>query len=50
MTTEEFNKLREWIIAIIDEKLACNTSDGGLIESVRLSAVEAETRKLLIKD
>jgi hypothetical protein len=48
VTEDQFKKLKEWIVAIIAEKMSHDTSDGGLIESCRLFDVEAEVRALLV--
>ena len=34
MDQQQYKKLKEYIEALIDEKLAKDTSDGGLIETV----------------
>lgn len=49
MTSQEFEKLKEWIIAIVDEKLSHDSSDGGLLESIRLSEVENEARTMFVE-
>ena len=48
MTNDQFEMLKRWINAIIDERLSHNSSDGGLIESVRLSKIEEEAKNVLI--
>ena len=47
MTDIQFEMLKKWINAIIDERLSHNSSDGGLIESVRLYKVEEEAKNVL---
>ncbi len=47
MTDIQFEMLKKWINAIIDERLSHNSSDGGLIESARLYKVEEEAKNAL---
>jgi len=46
MSEEILEKLLEYIDAKIDMKLAYETSDGGLIESIRCIEIEDELRAL----
>jgi len=47
MNEELLEKLLEYIDARIAEKLAYDTVDGGLVESVRCSNIKTELRVLL---
>lgn len=50
MTLEQLAKLKEWVAAFIDCKLAVTSSDSGLIEAVRLSEVNKELDELFKND
>jgi hypothetical protein len=50
MNREQFEALREWIKAIVAEATSHDSSDGGLLESVRLFELENEARNLLITE
>ena len=47
MDQRQYEKLKEYIEAMIDEKLAKDTSDGGLIEAVFKNKVEKELDTLM---
>lgn len=48
MTREQFDALKYWIVAIVDEKMSHDSSDGGLLESIRLGEYEKEAMALLV--
>jgi len=47
MDQQQYEKLKEYIEALIDEKMAKDTSDGGLIEGVYRSNIEKELDTLM---
>lgn len=47
MDQQQYEKLKEYIEALIDEKMAKDTSDGGLIESVYKNKIEKELDALM---
>lgn len=48
MTREQFEALKVWIVAIVDEKMSHDSSDGGLQESIRLHDCEKDAMALLV--
>lgn len=50
VTHEQFEAIRDWFEAILDERLSKDTSDGGLTESIRRMELEKDARSLLCID